>query len=147
MAMGQYQGVSGVARKVTKRYEGVSGVAQNVTKAYTGVSGVARQYFTAEKYFNPRADNSLAETDTYRVGDTALGDPRTVATGYEFTSADGFVATGEKSVSIGDVIDGWYKVMPTVVYEYTGTSGETINGKFVAWYILQSVMVCDETTN
>lgn len=46
MAKALYDGVSGVARKVTKKYDGVSGVARKVKKAYDGVSGVARQYWS-----------------------------------------------------------------------------------------------------
>lgn len=45
MAMGEYRGVSNVARKITKEHRGVSNVARQITKAYRGVSNVARQYF------------------------------------------------------------------------------------------------------
>lgn len=44
--MALYDGVNGVARKVTKFYDGVNGVARKVTKAYSGVNGVARKYWS-----------------------------------------------------------------------------------------------------
>lgn len=43
--MALYDGVSGVAREVSKKYDGVSAVAREVYVAYDGVSGVAREYF------------------------------------------------------------------------------------------------------
>ena len=54
MAKALYDGVNGVARKVTKMYDGVGGVARKVTKAYDGVNGVARQYFSDGGY--PRVE-------------------------------------------------------------------------------------------
>lgn len=43
--MALYDGVSGVAREVSKKDDGVSAVAREVAVAYDGVSGVAREYF------------------------------------------------------------------------------------------------------
>ena len=45
MAKAQYVGVSGVARRVSKKYIGVSGIARNVILGYVGVSGIARKFF------------------------------------------------------------------------------------------------------
>ena len=45
MALGHYESVNGVARKVTKAYDSVNGVARNRIKAYDGVNGVARLFF------------------------------------------------------------------------------------------------------
>ena len=50
MAMAEYRGVDGVARKVIKEYRGVDGVARRVVKGYRGVDGVARQYLKSHDY-------------------------------------------------------------------------------------------------
>lgn len=44
--MAHYDGVAGVARKVTKQYDGVDSVARKTKKVYDGVDGVARLSYT-----------------------------------------------------------------------------------------------------
>ena len=67
MAIGHYESVNGIARKVTKAYDSVNGVARNRVKAYDGVNGVARLFFSGEPiietfYLRPSADVSLEHT-------------------------------------------------------------------------------------
>lgn len=72
--MALYDGVNGVARKVTKFYDGVSGVARKVTKAYSGVNGVARKYYSGVEMVTIRincADSSSAPDP--RAIDESLG--------------------------------------------------------------------------
>ena len=45
--MALYNGVSGVAREISKKYDGVNGVAREIENAYDGVNGVAREYFSS----------------------------------------------------------------------------------------------------
>ena len=47
MAVREYIGVSGVARKIKEQWLGVSGVARRVVNGYIGIGGVARKFFSA----------------------------------------------------------------------------------------------------
>ena len=50
MAVGIYEGVSGVARKVKSGFMGVSNVARKIKNGYVGVSGVARKFWSGGEH-------------------------------------------------------------------------------------------------
>ena len=50
MAVGIYEGVSGVARKVKSGFMGVSSVARKIKNGYVGVSGVARKFWSGGEH-------------------------------------------------------------------------------------------------
>lgn len=68
--MAHYDGVAGVARKITKQYDGVDSVARKTKKAYDGVDGVARLTYTGlytwAKYTSYVASTSISYGD-YKV--------------------------------------------------------------------------------
>ena len=119
MAMGQYQGVNGVARKVTKRYQGVDGVARNITKAYVGVNGVARQYFSSEvewlkysttKEYSATWGNLVTSgipnsTNIYLTGFTNYTSVQG-GTGWGFSETEGLYLTDVKSYDVSKTAYG-----------------------------------------
>lgn len=131
MAMGQYQGVAGVARRVTRRHQGVDGIARMVTKAYLGVGGVARQYFAAGIPWRKWSCQQVDETGGYEqvessgvhtVGDTftqtaSSGSARWAAfSAYSFDGDVGFCLTGY-GVATPETIVGRYQGSDDVIYQ------------------------------
>lgn len=109
MAIGQYQGVGGVARKVTKRYQGVGGVARNVTKAYIGVDGVARQYFGCS-----------VEWKKYNA----------IRTVHYYYEEDDIVAGGEGETTLLEVPDGGTLTMFFSDYSFISSGGISSGGYY-----------------
>lgn len=74
MAVGEYRGVSNVARKITQKYRGVSNVARKVTNRYRGVANVARRCFVSGSrykfsYWTSDLSNTPhVEGQTYKYG-------------------------------------------------------------------------------
>lgn len=65
--MALYDGVNGVARKVTKKYDGVGGVARKVKKAYASVNGVARQYFSSDVTYSGIKSVEVINQNYYNI--------------------------------------------------------------------------------
>ena len=86
MALGHYESVNGVARKVTKAYDSVNGVARNRIKAYDGVNGVARLFFAPDNGAPAVLHVEKVTSDTY-ANDTTY-------TSEEFIVLDIYPTTG-----------------------------------------------------
>lgn len=57
MAVGQFIGVGGVARKVKSQYVGIGGVARKVKQGFIGVGGVARKCYAGETIIRVQGTN------------------------------------------------------------------------------------------
>lgn len=75
MAIGEYRGVNGVARKITKEYRGVDAVARRIIRGYRGVDGVARKYLDSHRWWFQTAivplegyPNATATADVLSAG-------------------------------------------------------------------------------
>lgn len=145
MAKALYDGVNGIARKVTKKYDGVDGVARNVKKAYEGVNGVARQYFmsgvTWKKF-------SCAVTDAHytkkTVNSTAISDIATannvtstiVWNSYNFSEANGFTCDSSQLTTI----------YPETADEAVGMYTRKLSGKNHLMYEITSCVFTEKSS-
>lgn len=156
MAMGQYQGVGGVARRVTRRYQGVAGIARQVVRACTGVDGVARQYFAAGVPWQKWSCQRVEETGGYEqvessgvhtVGDAftttaSAGSARWASfSAYSFDSDTGFSMTGY-GVAAPETIVGRYQGGDDVIYQCIACEDHGDGTYTLTWEYI-GLAVCD----
>lgn len=71
MALGQYFGVGGVARKAKGQFLGVGGVARKIKQGLLGVAGVARKFYAGETVIHVHGTNvATSGNGVYLYGQT-----------------------------------------------------------------------------
>lgn len=113
--MGEYRGVGGIARKITKEYRGVNAVARRIVKAYRGVNNVARQYLSSGYGLKLFEINNRGAVSTYTENDGEFyckvsgGDGVTVA----WSTTDWRVCKDGRAVKV--------PAGTTITFSFTGT--------------------------